>query len=180
MKLPLELGKQYAHPVQQHLVRVELQQQHSADTEGLNLFAYVDSYTRILQHPPPSHDPHIPSSSGPNPGPYFELTLCLRISKLDFAISSSLENHEVRCTVVTTLADYVRKWNGLVNLHTSPLAANILSPLGGVYFGGGKQQPSEGLRNEVLQMVSFSMDAGVVLWDKDLPSSARNCIVCSF
>ena len=152
-KLPLELGKQYAHPVQQHLIRVE----HGA---GAHLFAYVDSYTRILQHLPPNHDPRSPSSSGSNPGSYFELTLCLRVCKLDFAHSSSLENREIRCTTVASLADHVRKWNGLVNLHTSPLAANILSPLGGVYFGGGKQPPSDPLRNEVIQMVS----SAVLLW----------------
>lgn len=152
-RIPYNLGKQYAHPVQHNLVRVELGQQH----EGVHLFSFVDSYTRIEQHPPPA-ERNSSSPTGLSSGSYYELTLCLRICKLDFAMSSSLENHEITCTVVTNLADYVRKWNGLVNLHTSPLAANILSPLGGVYFCGGKQQAPDALRNDILQMVSFCMN----------------------
>lgn len=63
------------------------------------------------------------------------LILTLKVSDLEFATTSELlDGSEVELKVVTSLKTVRRQWSGLINLHSSILVRDIISPRGGAYF----------------------------------------------
>ena len=73
-----------------------------------------------------------------------KLTVDLKVCGLHGLSSSMLETFSVEIKVASSLKTNVRQWNGLINLHRSQLARDLLYPRGGTYFG---VDPSSTARN---------------------------------
>lgn len=131
-------AKNNAHPAEDDLVVVDFSQinEHVCSSalhlSGKDLqfrFALVESITKDFSSQV-NHSRH-----DPNKQTQCVLVLTLKVSDLEFATSNELlDGSEVELRVVTSLKTVRRQWSGLINLHSSLLARDIISPRGGVYF----------------------------------------------
>lgn len=127
--VPKEVSREHAHPVDDHLVNVNFE----AFGDKIYSIALYSS-GRELQ---PSHFAVVVNSYSshiPNDNSRRELTLDLKVSGLEFATGGLLDGCKVELGIVSSLKTFRRQWNGLINLHTSLLIRDILSPRGGDYF----------------------------------------------
>ena len=133
-----ELAKSNAHPAEDDLVVVNFSQiSEHVYSSALHLsrkdlqfrFALVESVTKDLNSQA-NHSRH-----DPNKQTQCVLVLTLKVSDLEFATTSELlDGSEVELRVVTSLKTVRRQWSGLINLHSSLLVRDIISPRGGAYF----------------------------------------------
>ena len=126
-----------AHPVEDDLLVIDFNQiNERVYTSALHLsgkelqfrFAVVQSLTKTVDSPAN----HV--RQGTSNSTQYTLVLTLKVSGLEFAINELLDGCEVELKVVTSLKTVRRQWNGLINLHTSVLVRDIISPRGGAYF----------------------------------------------
>lgn len=131
-----DVARSNAHPVEDDLVVVDFSQVgehvyssalHLSGRELQFRFAIVENVTRDSS----SRDDH----SRRDPNQQCVLVLTLKVSGLEFATTSELlDGSEVELKVVTSLKTVYRQWSGLINLHSSMLVRDIISPRGGAYF----------------------------------------------
>lgn len=68
--------------------------------------------------------------------------------------SDSWRNRRVKLRPVMSVGTFLRQMNGLIRLHTSQLARDILHPRGGDYFGQSPSHRPHSSPSEVHTMVS--------------------------
>ena len=134
-----DVAKSNAHPAEDDLVVIDFSQisEHvyssALHLSGKDLqfrFAMVETVTKDFssQVDNSKHDPNKQVQQ-------CVLVLTLKVSDLDFATTSELlDGSEVELKVVTSLKTVRRQWSGLINLHSSILVRDIISPRGGAYF----------------------------------------------
>lgn len=156
-----DVARNNAHPAEDDLVVVDFSQvsEHvyssALHLSGKDLqfqFAMVESVTKDFS----SRADH--SRRDPNyPTQQCVLVLTLKVSDLEFATTSELlDGSEVELKIVTSLKTVRRQWNGLINLHSSILVRDIISPRGGAYFCC-PAQGSEALQNKLTVLINFAV-----------------------
>ena len=132
-----EIARSNAHPVEDDLLVVDFSQidqrvyssaLHLSGKELQFRFAMVESLTKDF-NPQVNNSRH-----GPGQQTQCVLVLSLKVSGLEFATNELLDSSEVELKVVTSLKTVRRQWSGLINLHTSILVRDVISPRGGAYF----------------------------------------------
>lgn len=139
-----EQAQIYAHPCERDLVVINFQPcLQLSNLVPMYRFAVVETVTRSIPHPHVSSGSHrgglqqSTSQSGNSSCGVkneVELTLTLKILKLDFGSFFSIKNCIVELTVATSMTTALRQWNGLINFHNSQLVRDVLHPRGGRYF----------------------------------------------
>ena len=127
--VPKEKARDYAYPLEDDLINIDFGQVgdrvHSIalytcgrELQPFHFAVVVKSCSR--------HVPHDKTQR--------EVILNLKVSGLEFATNDLLNGCKVTLSVVTSVRTFRRQWSGLINLHTSLLVRDILSPRGGSYF----------------------------------------------
>ena len=134
-----EVAKNNGHPAEDDLVVVDFSQvsEHVCSSalhlSGKDLqfrFAMVETVTKDFSSQV-DHSRHDPNKQMQQ----CVLVLSLKVGDLDFATTGELlDGCEVELKVVTSLKTVRRQWSGLINLHSSILVRDIISPRGGAYF----------------------------------------------